>query len=122
MQSKKITPIEILQKQKAGLQAKSDELGATIEKRARFVQQNFIPLLRNSIMESAVSKLPPQLRNFAGNLLQKEKKTNIQDLSPLHKIVQGIVAGIAEIAPFFLKGKKGAFISILLKQVTKWIL
>jgi len=121
MQSKKITPIEILQKQKAGLQAKSDELGATIEKRARFVQQNFIPLLRNSIMESAVSKLPPQLRNFAGNLLQKEKKTNIQDLSPLHKIVQGIAAGIAEIAPFFLKGKKGALISVLLRQVIKWV-
>ena len=121
MQQQKLTPLEILQKQKASLQAKSDELSATIESRVRFAQQNFVPLLRNSVMESAISKMPPQLQHFAGNFLLKEKKTNIRDSSPLHKVVQGIAIGIAEIAPFFLKGKKGALVAVLLRQVTKWI-
>jgi len=121
MRPKKLTPVEILQKQKAELQAKSNELGEAIENRVRFAQQNFVPLLRNSVVESAISKMPPQLQRFAGNLLLKEKNNNIQDSSSLHKVVQGIAIGIAEITPFFLKGKKGALISVLLKQVIKWI-
>jgi len=121
MRSKKLTPLEILQKQKSSLQAKSDELAGSIENRARYVQQNFVPLLRNSVLESAVSKMPPQFRNLTERLLIKDNKINTQD-SPLRKVAQGIAIGIAEIVPFFFQGKKGAFISILLKQVTKWIL
>jgi hypothetical protein len=120
MHPKKLTPLEILQKQKAGLQVKSDELAVTIENRAKYVQQNFAPLLRNTVIESAVSKMPPQLRNLTGNFLLKEKKANTQNLS-LQKVAQGFAISITEIAPFFLKGKKGALISILLKQVIKWI-
>lgn len=118
MQSKKLTPLEILQEQKAGLQIKSNELSDAIENRAKYVQQNFVPLLRNNAVESAVSKMPPQLRNLAGSFFQKEKKIPAKD-SSLRRITQGIVLGITEIAPFFIKGKRGAFISILLKQVIK---
>jgi len=121
MRPKKLTSLEILNEQKAGLQAKADELSATIENRVRFVQQNFAPLFRKTIVESFVSKMPPQLRSFSGNFLLKEKKTDTQDSLSLHKITQGIAIGIAEIAPFFLKGKKGALISILLRQVVKWL-
>jgi len=121
MRSKKLTPLETLHKQKSSLQAKSDELAVSIENRARYVQQNFIPLLRNNVVESAISKMPPQLRNLTENLLLKENKINTQG-SSIRRIAQGAVIGIAEIAPFFLKGKRGAFISILLKQVTKWIM
>jgi len=120
MQPKKLTPLELLRKQKAGLQAKSDELSGAIENRARYVQQNLVPLLRNSIVESAVSKMSPQLRNFAGGFFLKEKQNNTHD-SSLRKVTQGIIIGITELAPFFLKGKKGAIISVLLKQVVKWI-
>jgi len=120
MRSKKLTPLEILQKQKNSLQAKSGELASSIENRARYVQQNFVPLLRNSVVESAVSKMPPQLRNLTENLLLKENKINAQG-SPVRNVAQGIAIGIAEIVPFFLKGKRGAFISILLRQVPKWI-
>ena len=123
MQQKKLTPLDILQKQKAGLQVKSDELSDAIESRARYVQQNFIPLLRNNVVESAVSKMPPSFQKFAGSLLLKEKKTETHS-SPLHtisQIAQGIALSAAGIAPFFLKGKKGAFISALLNQALRWM-
>jgi len=120
MQSKKLTPLELLRKQKAGLQVKSDKLSVTIESRARYIQQNFVPLLRNSIVESAVLKMPPQLRSLVGGFFLKEKQNNTQD-SSLRKITQGIIVGITELAPFFLKGKKGAIVSVLLRQVVKWI-
>jgi len=118
MQPKKLTSLELLQKQKAGLQAKANELSGRIENRARYIRQNFVPLLRNNVVESAVSKLPPQLQSFAGNLFLKEKQNSAQD-SSLRRITHGIAVGITELAPFFLRGKKGALISILLKQVVK---
>jgi len=120
MKSKKLTPIETLQKQKAFLQAKSNELSESIENHAVYLQQHFGLLIRNSLAESAVSKMPPQLQNFVGHLLKKGDKTDVHDFS-LRKLAQGIVVGATEIAPFFLKGKKGAVFSILLKQVIKWL-
>ena len=120
MKQKKLTPLEILQMQKNGLQKKSDELAATIENRAMYLKLHFVPLLRDSLMESAVSKMPSPLRMLAGNFLQKEKKSETRNL-PARRVTQGIVIGLAGIAPFFLKGKKGAFLSILLKQLVKLI-
>jgi len=120
MQPKKLTPLEILQKQKIILQAKSDELSATIENNAKYLQQNFVPLLRNSLVESAVSKLPAPIQNLVGVFPKKDDNTGIKD-SPKRKIAL-VVAAATEVAPFFLKGKKGAFISLLLKQVVKWVI
>lgn len=121
METKKLTPLEILQAQKAGLQKKSDELTGAIENHAKYLQQNLVPLLRNSAIESAVSKMPPHLQHFAGSLFQKEKKP-APSHSSLLKVAHGIAIGIAEIAPFFLKGKRGAFLSIILKQIVKQVI
>ena len=122
MNPKKLTPLEILQKQKIDLQMKSGELTESIENRARYLQRNFVPLLRNSVMESAVSKMPSPLRSLAGNFLQKETKTDTTNLSVRRRsVAQRIIIGIAEIVPFFLPGKKGAIFSILAKQVVKWV-
>jgi len=118
MQSKKFTPLEILHKQKIGLQKKSAVLAESIENHARYLQENFAPLLRSSVVKSAVSKLPAQLQNFAGSFRQKEQKIGVQNPAT-HKIAREIAIGIAEIAPFFLKGKKGMFISIVLKHIIK---
>jgi len=120
MKLKELTPLEILQKQKIALQIKSDELTVAIENHAQYLQQHLVPLLRDSLVESAVSKMPLQLQNIAGNLFQRERKDGISD-SFLPKVIQGITLGIAEIAPFFIKGKKGMFLSILMKQFFKWI-
>ena len=118
MKPKKLTPLEILHKQKIVLQTKSDALAGSIGNHAKYLRQNFVPLFRDSVVESAVSRMPPHLRSIAGNFILKEKKIGTRNL-PVHrsKVVQGIAIGIAEIAPFFLKGKKGAFISFLLKQL-----
>jgi hypothetical protein len=120
MQSKKLTPLEILHKQKADLQKRSDDLTESIENHAKYLQENFVPLLRDSVVESAVSKLPAHLQNLAGSFLQREQQTDTQNSTAL-KVVLGIAAGIAGIIPFFLKGKRGAILSILLKQIIKWV-
>ena len=120
MNPKKLTPLEILQKQKIDLQVKSDELAEAIENHAKYLQQNFVPLFRDSVVESAVSKMPFPLRSLAGGFLQKEKKIKNRNL-PLRRVAFGMLVGIAEIAPFFLKGKKGAFLSFLLKRIVKWV-
>ena len=120
MKPKKLTPLEILQKQKNDLRTKSSELTVSIENHAKHLQQHFGPLLRDSMIKTAVSKMPSIIQNFTGNILQKEKKEDVST-SYLRIITQGIVVGIVEIAPFFLKGRKGAIISILLKQIAKWI-
>ena len=120
MQPKKLTQLEILHRQKVDLQNRLDELTEKIENNAKYLQQNFVPLVRDSVIKSAVSKLPSQALSLTGSFIQKEKKTVIHDLF-LRKIAQGIVIGTAEIAPFFLKGKKGAIVSFLLKQVVRWV-
>jgi hypothetical protein len=124
MQPKRLTPLEMLQKQKNELQRKSDRLGRTIEKNARYLQDNFGPLLRDNLVESAISKMPTPLQNLTDKLLHKdfsqENKTVTQE-SPVRKTIQGIAVGISEIVPFFLKGKKGVIISMALKQILKLI-
>ena len=120
MHPKKLTPLEILQKQKTDLQTKSDKLSEVIENHAKYLQQNFVPLLRENLIGSAISKMPLPLRKLTGGLFPKEKKTATKNLH-IRGVAQGIAFGIAEIAPFFLKGKKGAFLSILLKQISTWI-
>lgn len=120
MQSKKLTPLEILQRQKVDLQTRVNELSESIENQSKYLQLNFVPLLRDNIMESTVSKMPVPLQMLAGNFLQKEKKTEIQVLS-VRKVSRVIAIVIAEIAPFFLKGKRGAIFSFLLKHFTRWL-
>ena len=121
MRLKKLTPLEILHRQKTELQMKSGELTGTIENNARYLQRHFGVLFRDSMVDSAVSKMPPKLQSFTEHLLKKEKKiTGKQDFS-VRKFTQGIIIGVTEIAPFFLKGKKGAALSILLKQIVKWV-
>ena len=118
---KKLTPLEILQEQKKGLQAKSDELSGAIENHVKYMQQNFVPLLRDSVMESAISKLPSNLRNLAGNFFQKEHKTDTQNTqnSIVSNFILGISTGIAEFIPLFVRGKRGMLLSILLKHIIK---
>ena len=129
MQPKKLTPLEILQKQKSELQAKSDELSGNVENRFKYIQQNFAPLLRQSVVDAAVAKLPPPVRNFAGNFLKKEQKVQDEQVTDLQtekslgvgKLLLGVVSGAAEVAPVFVRGKKGMLVSLLLKQVIKRI-
>ncbi|MCL1932904.1 MAG: hypothetical protein FWF53_03685 [Candidatus Azobacteroides sp.] len=121
MHPKKLTPLEILQEQKNDLQAKSDQLSYRIENHATYLQRNFVPLLRDNMVESAISKMPPHLRSLFGNFLLNKEKKSAEGNSAGFKFAKGIAFGVAEIAPFFLKGKKGAFLAFLLKQIVKLI-
>ena len=121
MRLKKLTPLEILHRQKTELRTKSGELTGAIENNAKYLQRHFGVLFRDSLVDSAVLKLPPQLQNFAGHLLKKEQKINGRQDFSVRKVAQGIIIGVAEMAPFFLKGKKGVALSILLKQIVKWV-
>jgi len=120
MKQKKLTPLEVLQRQKADLQMKSNGLSDAIENRFNYLQQNFGVLLRNGMIESTLAKMPPQLQHLASRFFRKEQKTIAPD-SPTNSIALGIAAGLAEIVPFFIPGKKGAVFSILLKQILKRI-
>jgi len=125
MQSKNLTPLEVLQKQKSELQRKSDRLGRTIENNARYLQDNFVPLLRNNLIESAISKAPAPIQNLTGKFLQKNFHNDEESLtqgSTIRKVAQGIAVGVSEIVPFFLRGKRGVAISLVLKQIVKWII
>jgi hypothetical protein len=119
MKETKLTPLEILQMQKKDLQVRVDELSGTIENRFRYMQKHFAPLLGNSLIETAFTRIPPQLRGLVSHFFQKEHEPDARVLTP-HNTALGVVAGIAEIAPFFLKRKKGVFLSILLKLLVKF--
>lgn len=133
MQQKKLTPLENIQKQSERLRVKSSELAGSIENRTKYLQKHFAPLIRDSVVESAVSKMPAPLQSFAGKFTKKGQKSDTQDFqdlpdmedlpdrhdSTVHKIIQGATVGITEIAPYLLKGKKGMLVSILLKQIVK---
>jgi len=139
MQTNELTPLEIIRKQKAELRDKSGALAKSIENRTKYVQKHFAPLIRDSVVESAVSKMPTPLRGIAGSLYGKRQKSDVPDIDehqgmqdmmdiPLNqgnsdltipKLIQGAAIGVTEIAPFLLRGKKGMLISFLLKQIGK---
>jgi len=122
MKHKKLTPLEILLKQKADLQAKSDILSGSIENHVKYLHNNSASLLSDTLIDSAVSKLPPQLQSLVGSFLQKKRETDAQETndSNFGKFIIGAAIGITEIAPFFIRGKKGMFISLLMKQIMKF--
>jgi len=124
MQPKKLSPLEILQKQKTDLQVRADVLSNTLENRVKYLQQNFTPLLCNSLIQSAASKLPPKMQNLAGKLVQKERNADNQGVNntTVNKLISGIAIGVAVIVPIIISKKKGTLFSSLLKQVIKFIL
>jgi hypothetical protein len=119
MKKKKLTPIEVLQKQKAALQSKSDKLTETIEDRVKYLQSQMGTLVRDSLLESAVSVIPNQLRDLAGRFFYKSHLSGTQSNSTSCSVFQGIALSIAEFAPFFIRGKRGAIFSLLLRQLLK---
>jgi hypothetical protein len=112
------TPLEILHKQKVRLQKKSDVLTDAIESNFKHLQHNSFSLLSDAIATSALSSMPPFLRNLAGNFSQKTQESDTKS-STSRSLIIGAATGLADLIPFFLKGKKGIIISILLKTLLK---
>jgi hypothetical protein len=112
MSFKQLSPAESLQLRKKRLEDQAKSLSDVLESKFDYLQGNFITLLGGSIVDSVVSKMPP----FARNFIRKQENNN-SGKSEILSILNGLAIGVMEIAPFFLKGKKGLVISFLLKQV-----
>ena len=87
MGSTKLTPLDVLQRQKQRLQMKSDDLTGSLEENYEYLQQNFFPLLGESAVSAVKSKLSPVILDvvpffmkgkmgwFAGLLIKLLKNT-----------------------------------------------
>ncbi|GHT74090.1 hypothetical protein AGMMS50262_06370 [Bacteroidia bacterium] len=95
MSTTKLTPLEILQRQKLRLQVKSEALADALEGNVEYVQQNFFPLLGDTATSAVMSKMPSFVQNFSGR--------------------NSWVEGFLDIAPLFLKGKTGVAARVLAK-------
>jgi hypothetical protein len=114
MRSKKLTPIEILQKQKILLQAKSDTLTGALEGNFEYLQRNIVPLLSDTVLDVAVSKMPVFVQDWVSR--KREEKSESLDYTPF---AIGVAKSALSIIPFFIKGKKGVVLSFILQQIRK---
>ena len=110
--STKLTPSEVLQKQKARLRLKSDVLTERLENNLNYIQHNMGTIINHSIMEAVVSKSPPLVKSLLGR--GKNPETGGFDR-------WGLIGGVLDILPIFTKGSKGWLIRLVLDQARKWI-
>ena len=104
MNSAKLTPLEVLQKQKADLRLKSSTLTESLENELNYIQHNFGTIISNTVVEGVVSKTPP----FVQSLLVRNKKISL-------------IESVSGILPFFIKGSRGWILRLVLDQARKWI-
>ena len=112
MSSTKLTPSEVLQRQKARLRLQSDALTETLENDLNYIQQNMGAIISNSVVEAVVSKSPPLVKSLLGR--GKNPKTGSFDRL-------GLIGEVLDILPVFIKGSKGWLAQLMLYQVKKWI-
>ena len=113
MSSTKLTPLEVLQRQKASLRLKSDELTEILENDLNYIQRNLRTIVNNTVMEGVVSKTPPLVQSLLGR--SKNPETGRSNRS------SGLITGALDILPFFVKGSKGWMVRLVLNLAKKWI-
>jgi hypothetical protein len=114
MSSTKLTPLEILQRQKMRLQMKSDALIDILEDNFEYLQYNFGSLVGDSAVSAIVSKAPPVVQNLLGrgNRYDDDKLFSVNKLAWLAE-------GAMDFLPLFLKGPKGWIARFVLNQARK---
>jgi len=112
MSSIKLTPSEVLQRQKARLRLKSDALVETLENNMDYIQHNMGAIISNTVVDALVSKTPPLVQS----LLVKGKHSAGGIFKP-----SALIGGAMDILPFFFKGAKGWLAHWVLNQAKKWI-
>ena len=111
MSSTKLTPLEVLQKQKARLRLQSEVLTETLENDLNYIQHNMGTIISNTVVDAVVSKSPPIVKS----LLNRGKNPETGHFDRL-----GLVEGILDILPAFIKGSKGWLAHLALLQLRKW--
>ena len=112
MSSTKLTPSEVLQRQKARLRFKSDALVETLENNLNYIQHNMGTIMSNTVVDAVVSKSPPLVQS----LLVKGKNSKAGVFKP-----SALIGGAMDILPFFFKGTKGWLAHWVLDLVRKRI-
>ena len=121
MSSKKLKPIEILQRRKIRLQVKADALTNILEENFVYLQDNTVSLVSESAVNILISKMPPFIQGLFGRKksdLTSEIKTRFNpELN-----ISGLLVNALDIIPFFIKGKKGLLATIIINLIKKKLL
>ena len=108
----KLTPLEVLQRQKARLRHKSDATVEVLENDLDYIQHNMGSIIGNTVVEAVVSKTPPLVQSLLG----RNKNSESGRVDRL-----GLIEGALDILPFFIKGSKGWLVRLVVNQARKWI-
>ena len=111
MRSTKLTPVEVLQRQKLRLRLKSNALTETLENDLNYIQHNIGTIIGNSVVDVVASKTP----SFVQSLLGRNKKPETGKFDHW-----GLIEGVVDVLPVFIKGSKGWLAHLVLHQVGKW--
>ena len=113
---RKKTPMEFLRSEKCKLERKSDALVDSIGNTLEYGRENIGSIVSVSIRETIYSLLPPFIQRMIVN-----KSTDSPEIEETgiksSGIVSSIVDSILDLFPFFWKGKRGVFISCILKKL-----
>ena len=119
MSSKTLKPIEILQRRKIRLQVKADALTNILEENFVYLQENAVSLVGESTVNILLSKTPSFIQGLFGR--KKDDSTaEIETQSNLLK-VNNLVVNVLDVVPFFIRGKKGIIVSLIINLVKKFL-
>lgn len=114
MSATNLTPLDILKRRKIRLLVKAEALTDILEENMMYLQDNAVPLVSESAMDTITSKMPP----FIQSLLGKGHKISLSDAVPQAKYSTWIFT-LLDFVPMFLKGGKGFIATLLIKQIKK---
>lgn len=112
--SKKISPLEALQKERIRLQLKSESLVAVIEEDFKYLQDNAPVLVGHAVTDVVVSKMPPFIQKL---FKKKDSKKETHPLSLGLSAYEQYADVALEFVPFIMKGSKGLIVTMLLKKL-----
>ena len=111
MRSTRLTPTEVLQKQKLRLRLKSNVLTEKLENDLNYVQHNIGTIITNSVVDAVVSKTPPLIQSLLGR--NQNPETDRFDY-------WGLIEGVLDLLPVVIKGQKGWLVRLVLQQIGKF--
>ena len=120
MSSKKLKPIEILQRRKIRLQVKADALTNILEENFVYLQNNAVSLVGESTVNIFMSKMPPFIQGLFGRKRNSAYEAESQSESGLN--INGLVVNALDVIPLFIKGKKSLLASLIINWLKKKLL
>lgn len=117
MSADKRSPLERLQRQKIRLQVKSDALYDSMEENFNYLKDNAGSLVGEAAADAVLAKMPP----FVQQLFPRAREKDAHSSGIASTLMAGIADKAADIVPFFVKGKKAFFLTLLLKQLTRFL-